>query len=315
MNGVFLDSLAMDDLDLSPISSHFKTFTVYPSTPSARILERSAGATALIINKVRLDRAILTSLPELRLICLVATGSDNIDLAAAHDAGIAVYNCQAYGTDSVVQHVFTVLLALHTNLLPYTTDVGAGLWQQARQFCLLNHPITEIRSKRLGIVGYGTLGQGVADVARAFGMEVLIAARPGTPAVPGRIPLEALLPQIDVLSLHCPLTATTRSLIDTAMLCRLQPHAFLINTARGGIVDEAALADALRSGRLAGAAMDVLVKEPPDHDSPLLAPDIPNLILTPHIAWASLQARQRIVEQTAENITGFLDDSPVRRIA
>lgn len=313
MDGVFLDARTLLDLSLEPLERLFKKFTCYEGTQSDDVLPRSQRAEVLIVNKILLDRKRLEQLDRLRLICLVATGADNIDLAAAGDLGITVCNCRAYGTDSVVQHVLGMMLALHTRLLDYAGDVRQGRWQQANQFCFLDHPIVELKGKTLGIVGYGTLGRGVAKIAEAFGMRILLADRPGAGRY-GRIPLIELLPKVDVLSLHCPLTAETRNLINREMLALMKPTAFLINAARGGIVDEAALAEALKNGRLAGAGVDVLSQEPPTDDNPLLDPKIPNLLITPHAAWGSIASRQRIIDQTVENIREFIKGEPIRKL-
>ncbi|WP_028584590.1 2-hydroxyacid dehydrogenase [Desulfogranum mediterraneum] len=311
MNGVFLDAESLADLDLSALAGCFEDLAVYQQTPSKEVAQRIAEAEVVIVNKVRLTAALLRGAPRLRLVCLVATGTDNVDCAAARELGITVCNCQAYGTDSVVQHVFTMILALHTSLLPYTRAVAEGRWQQSSQFCLLDFPIVELKGRTLGIMGYGTLGRGVARMAEAFEMEVLLGERPGV-RQEGRIPLEELLPQVDILTLHCPLSEQTRNLIDARALELMRPSSFLINAARGGIVEEQALADALRRGTIAGAASDVLTTEPPGDDNPLLAADIPNLIVTPHCAWGSYQARARIVAQTVENIEGFVRQAPLR---
>jgi glycerate dehydrogenase len=204
-----------------------------------------------------------------------------------------------------VQHVFGVLLTLTHRLREYDALVRSGAWQRGGQFCLLDFPIRELAGRRLGIVGFGTLGRGVAHAARAFAMEVLVAGRPGGEHVAGRVDLDELLPQVDVLSLHCPLTPATDGLINRARLQCMKPDAVLINTARGALVDSAALADALRAGRLGGAAIDVLPQEPPVDGNALLAGDIPNLIVTPHIAWAAREARQRCIDEMAANVEDF----------
>ncbi len=313
MRGVFLDAESLADLDLSPLESLFSSWSVYQQTVPGLVAERIQGAEVVIVNKVRLSRELLAAQSGLKLICLVATGTDNVDCGAAKEMGIRVCNAQAYGTDSVVQHVFTLMLALHTNLPAYTTAVREGKWAESSQFCLLDYPINELKGKTLGIVGYGTLGKGVARIAEAFGMQVRIAQRPGsTQSSADRTPLQELLPQVDVLTLHCPLTEHTKNLIDKEALELMKPSAFLINAARGGIVNEEDLAEALKAGVIAGAAADVLSKEPPAEGNPLLAADIPNLIITPHNAWGSVQARQRIIDQTIENIQGFVAGQPVR---
>ncbi len=313
MKGVFLDADSLLDLDLSPLSTLFDSFDIYQQTPPDQVALRIDKAEVVILNKVHLTRELIAAAANLQLICLVATGTDNVDSQAAKDHSITVCNCQAYGTDSVVQHVFCLMLALHTNLIQYTRAVAEGKWQQASQFCMLDFPITELKNKVLGIIGYGTLGKGVSTLAQAFNMQVLLGQRPGL-VQEGRIPIDELLPQVDVLTLHCPLTEQTKNLIDARALKLMKPTSFLINAARGGIVDEQAMADALRQGIIAGAATDVLTKEPPDDTNPLLGQDIPNLIITPHCAWGSYQARERIVEQTAENIRSFVNKTPVRVI-
>jgi glycerate dehydrogenase len=310
------DSLDRGDLDFSKLDRSAGKLLYYPNTPEEQLQERLVEANIVISNKVRLDATALAAASKLRLICVAATGTDNIDLEAASERGIRVCNCRGYSTPSVVQHVFAMILALKTKLCDYRKLVSEGHWKRAKQFCLLDFPIRELAGQSLGIVGYGELGRSVARTAEAFGMKTLIAQRPGTlEAEDGRIPLAALLPQVDVLSLHCPLTPQTRSLIGSWELALMRRDALLINTARGGIVDEAALAEALRRGALGGAGVDVLSEEPPVNDNPLLAEDIPNLILTPHCAWGSRESRQRLVEQLAENIQNFFSGKPIRVVA
>jgi len=221
-----------------------------------------------------------------------------------------VCNVRGYATPAVVQHVFALILALRTRLVDYRRAVADGRWQRSPHFCLLDYPIRELTGSKLGIVGYGELGKAVARVAEAFGMQVLISQRPGGPERPGRLPLHELLHQVDILSLHCPLTPQTQGLIGGEALKLMRPDALLINAARGGIVDEAALASALRAGRLGGAGIDVLTEEPPLRGSPLLETGVPNLIVTPHIAWASRESRQRLVDEVARNIQAFLAGRP-----
>jgi len=315
MLGAFLDRNTLDcgDLDFSVLDAELPELTYYPATLPDQVAERIAQAEVVISNKVMLNAAAIEQAPRLRLICIAATGVNNVDLAAAEAAGITVCNCRGYGSPAVVQHVFALLLALYTRLPDYHQAVRAGRWQQASQFCLLDYPIRELADKTLGIVGYGELGRGVARVAEAFGMRVLLAQRPGAiEPEEGRIPLPVLLPQVDVLSLHCPLTPETRGLIGAWELALMRRDAVLINTARGGLVDEAVLADALRKGALGGAGIDVLSLEPPTDGNPLLAPDIPNLIITPHSAWGSRESRQRLLEQLAENVRAYQLGQPVR---
>ncbi len=240
----------------------------------------------MLANKAAIDGATIAANPELRLIALTATGVDNVDLAAARTASIAVCNLRDYCTPSVVQHVFAMLLALTHRLHDYDQLVRTG-------------------GRVFGIVGHGTLGRSVAQTASAFGMRVMTANRPGGPATAGRLDLDELLPQLDVLSLHCPLTAATHGLISAPRLARMKADAVLINTARGALVDAAALAAALKSGHLGGAGIDVLEWEPPPPDHPLLDPAVPRLIVTPHIAWAAREARQRCLDELALNVAAF----------
>jgi glycerate dehydrogenase len=314
MRAVFLDSEGLDELSLSPLKEQCSSLEVFATTQAEELQQRLIGAEVVIVNKVRLNGEVLRASPTLRLIAVVATGTDIIDLAAAAAQRIAVCNCRAYGTDSVAQHVFAAILALHTNLLPYRQAVIEGRWQRARQFCFLDFPISEVKGKTLGIVGYGELGRTVAGIAEAFGIRVVPIRRPGGPA-DDRPTLLEILPRLDILSLHCPLTPATRNLIDERALALMKPSAFLINAARGGLVDEKALAAALSNGRLAGAAVDVLSIEPPKGGNPLLDRQLANLIVTPHVAWASREARQRIITQTAENIAAFKVGRPLRLVS
>ncbi|HEX5514650.1 MAG TPA: 2-hydroxyacid dehydrogenase [Gammaproteobacteria bacterium] len=310
-----LDSFQPADLDLAPLRQVLPDIALYGETSPEQVQERLAGIEVAIISKVRMTAAVLAAAPALKLVLIAATGTDNVDLEAARARGIAVYNCQAYGTAAVAQHTLALMLALATRLPDYHDAVRAGRWQQAQQFCLLDYPIVELAGRTLGIIGYGELGKAVARLAEAFGMNVLIAARPGGEIPPGRLALEALLPRVDVLTLHCPLTPATRNLIGESELKLLPSHAFLINAARGGLVDEAALATALRQGWIAGAGVDVLSEEPPRRGNPLLVPDIPNLIVTPHSAWGSREARQRIIDQLVENVRAFVTGALQRRVA
>jgi glycerate dehydrogenase len=316
MHGVFLDidSLAPGDLDTRGLLDLPVEWTLHPRTEPGECKARMAGADIAVCNKVRIDAATMAAAPGLKLICVTATGTNNIDLAAARERGIAVCNAPGYATPSVVEHVFALLLTLVRRLDAYRLSVSRGDWSRSTQFCVFDEPIDELAGKTLGIVGYGELGRAVAGIAEAFGMRVLLCQRPGTGPTPGRWPLERLLPVVDVLSLHCPLTDSTRHLIGAAEFALMKSGALLINTARGGIVDESALLDALRSGRLAGAALDVLAEEPPPTDHALIRAALPNLIVTPHVAWASRPARQRLLDVTTANIRAFLQQTPVNRV-
>jgi len=307
MKAIFLDAATLgNDVDLEPIEEVTGGLVCYPHTSRDQVTERIRGFDTVLVNKVVLGREHFEACPELRTLAVVATGLNNIDLQAANEHDIQVLNVTHYGRSTVAQHTMALILALATRLLDYNRDVRAGRWGESDMFCLMNHPIMELEGKTLGIVGYGDLGQGVAQRAEAFGMKVVLGCRPGQE--PGevdgysRIPLNELLGTADVLSLHCLLTDQTRNLIGKHELALMKPGALLINTSRGGLVDEAALADALRNGEIAGAGFDVLTEEPPRLGNPLLEDNIPNLIVTPHSAWASREARQRIVEITAENL-------------
>lgn len=313
--GVFVDSDTLgDNIDLSRLMAALPEWRMMRIGPDEDIAAAVGGAEVVVTNKIPISEAVMQAAPLLRLICIAATGTDRIDLAAARARGIAVCNVPGYATASVVQHVFTLVLALITRLTEYHDDIRAGRWQQERRFTILDYPIAELAGRRLGIVGYGELGRAVAATARCFGMEVAVAARPGGAPASDRLPLEEVLRTADVLSLHCPLTPQTRGLIGAHALSLMKPDALLINTARGGIVDEAALADALRAGRLGGAGIDVLSEEPPRHGNALLAPDIPHLIVTPHIAWASRESRQRMIDELTRNLEAFLSGGERNRV-
>ena len=279
-------------------------------------MAHAAGAEVIVSNKVRLPGELLKRLPSLKLVAVAATGVDHIDLAVAARLGIGVCNVADYATHTVPEHVFALVLALRRNLLRYASAARDGRWSAAPAFCLHDWPIDELAGATLGIVGRGTLGAGVARLGQAFGMRVLHAERRGAASVrPGREAFEQVLAAADVLSLHVPLTAETRNLIGRAELARMKPTALLINTARGGVVDEPALHDALRNGRIAGAGLDVLSSEPPSTDHPLLAADLPNLIVTPHVAWASRQAQQRLADEVIENIAAYYRGERRNRVA
>jgi glycerate dehydrogenase len=308
MRSIFLDYATVSfngDLDPAALRRAMSQLEIRNHTAQADVADAIAGAEVVLVNKLRLTRSIIERTPTLKLVALAATGTNNIDLEATRERGIAVCNLRDYCTASVVQHVIGTLLLLTQKLREYDALVRSGAWGRGEQFCLLDFPIRELTGRKLGIVGYGALGKGVAHAAQAFGLEVLLANRPGGTQVAGRHDLDDLLPKVDVLSLHCPLTPATQGMIGAAQFARMKPDAVLINTARGALVDSAALADALRAGRLGGAAIDVLPQEPPVDGNPLLAADIPNLIVTPHIAWAAREARQRCLDDMAANVEDF----------
>ena len=311
MHGVFLDINTVDrgDLDLEPLRSVLCRWTAYPETAREDIRQRIKNADIVISNKAGLDSKDLQSAENLQLVCIAATGTNNVDLEAARRCNITVCNVAAYATPSVVEHVFSQLLILVRHLNEYREAVSQGRWQHSGGFCLLDYPIRELAGLTLGIIGYGELGQAVAAVGRAFGMHILVAERAGNPLRPGRTPLDDVLATADIVSLHCPLNRETRNLIGSRELELMQHDAILVNTARGGIVDEEALLHSLQTGGIAGAAIDVLSEEPPHHGNPLLNTGLANLLVTPHIAWASVTARQRLINQVADTIaawqTGF----------
>lgn len=314
---VFLDHTSLDlgDLDLGALRESFGELVLHNSTSPDQVIDRLKGAQVAISNKIVLDANTFAACPDLKLVLVTATGTNNVDLVSAREHGVTVCNCQGYGTPSVAQHTLLLLLALATRLPDYQKAVQQGLWQKSSQFCLLDFPIVELEGKTLGLLGHGELGGAVARLAEAFGMRVLLGQIPGRPARPDRLPLEELLPQIDALTLHCPLNEHTRNMIGARELQLLKPQALVVNTARGGLIDEQALADALRNGHLGGAASDVLSVEPPVAGNPLLADDIPRLIITPHSAWGAREARQRIVSQVIENAQAFFAGAPKRVVS
>ena len=318
MNAVFLDfgTLAADELDTAPLCDPLPGLRCFDHSPAATVSARLADAEVAFINKVRLDADTFAASPQLRYVGLAATGSDNVDLDAARRAGVTVTNIRGYCTQSVVEYVVGTLITLAHGINHYRDDVRQGRWQTARQFCLLDHPLRELSAMTLGIVGHGVLGQAVADAARSFGMRVLIAERPRAQRCrEGRVPFDEMLEQVDALTLHCPLTPDTQHLLGVNELSRMKPNVLIVNTARGGLIDSTALVSALASGRVAGAAVDVLDHEPPVNGEPLLDYEGRNLILTPHIAWASATARQNAINQLGTNLQAWLGGQPVNQLA
>ena len=306
LRGVFLDTATLNahELDFSALKATLPDWQLYGSTSAQQLRDHLSAAAVAVTNKVVLDAEALAHAPDLKLICVCATGANNIDLTAAERLGITVCNVRNYASLSVAQHTFALMLALATRWHDYHRDVQAGAWSRSPLFCLMDHPVMELAGKTLGIVGYGAIGREVARLAEAFGMRVVIAR--GTQSnAENRWPLPDVLAASDVVSLHCPLTPQTHHLIDEQALSQMKPSALLINTARGDLVDEPALADALRKGVIAGAATDVLSLEPPPFDHPLLASDIPNLLITPHNAWISRECRQRLLDGVTDNIRSW----------
>ena len=307
-HAVFLDFATVscrDDVDAAALRSVLPDLTCYDTTADEQVVPRIADARIVLLNKIRMDRDRILAAPRLQLICAAATGTDNIDLDTCRERGVAVCNIEAYCTASVVQHTFAMILSLSQHLPQYQALLRDGAWRGSPQFCLLDYPIRELADKVLGIVGYGELGKAVASVARAFGMHVLLSERPGERLRSGRYPLHEMLPRVNILSLHCPLTPATRMLIGAEELKLMKPGSLLINTARGALVDAAALVAALQAGEVGGAGIDVLEQEPPVDGNPLLDVSLPNLIVTPHIAWAAVEARQRAIDEMAANVAAW----------
>ena len=294
------------------------TWIEHEATAQHEVAERLADATIAIVNKRRLSAAIIAGLPALQMVAIAATGYNNVDLDACRARGIVVSNVRGYARETVPEHVFALLLALARQIGPFHRSVAAGRWQKSEQFCYFDYPIRDLAGQTLGLLGSGTLGQGVARIAAAFGMRVVLGEHKGAAACrDGYLPFERLIREADVISLHCPLTDTTRHLIGAPELAAMKPTAILINTARGGLVDEAALADALRARQIGGAGFDVLTEEPPVAN-PLLAPDLldaGNFILTPHVAWSSREAMQTLADQLIDNIEAFVAGAAVNRVA
>jgi glycerate dehydrogenase len=307
---VFLDAATYGDVSLESFSQTWNC-TIHQVTGPDDVRQRLKGHSVAITNKVPIDGGVLASSEarDLKLIAVAATGIDIIDREAAKHYGIKVCNVPGYATQSVAQFTMALILELATRVGRYGEAVRAGRWQASPVFTLLDYPTVELAGRKLGIVGYGNIGKTVARMAQGFGLEVLIAARVGSsdPVASGRVPLDELLGNSDIVSLHCPLTPATRSMINRETLSLMKPTAFLINTARGALVDEAALIQALSEKKLAGAALDVMSQEPPDVKQPIIeaAKELENLVVTPHTAWSARQARERLLNEVAANIRAF----------
>jgi len=338
MRAVILDhaTLAPGDLALEVLWALPIDWQVHEATEYAQTVARMGDADIVLINKVEIDRAVMGACPNLKLIVIMATGTNNVDLDAARECGIAVSNIVNYSTESVVQHTFALMLALATRLIEYRADIADGRWRESRTFGLLDHPVVELHGKTLGIVGYGAIGKRVAEVARALGMQVRLAhsdslhrnslhgdsphndnshaAQKPLAAKKDRLPLHELFACSDVISLHCPLTANNRHMINASTIAHMKPTAFLINVSRGALVDEYALAAALKARLIAGAGIDVLSEEPPVNGNPLLEPEVPNIIVTPHSAWASREARQNLINQVIKVLTAFAAGKRINQV-
>jgi glycerate dehydrogenase len=312
---VLLDAATYGDVSLEIFTDRWDC-TIHQVSSLAEVGQRLRGRSVVVTNKVVIDRAILSSpaAQELKLIAVAATGTDIIDRDATKEIGVTVCNVPGYATQSVAQFTLALILELATCAGRYGRAVRSDAWQQSPVFTLLNFPGIELRGKKLGIIGYGNIGRAVAEMARGLGLEILIAARPGSPSPipPGRIALMELFQQADVITLHCPLTPQTINLINTDTLSLMKPTALLVNTARGALIDEKALIEALSQNRLAAAALDVISREPPPADHPIIqaSKELDNLLVTPHTAWGSREARERLLQEVANNISAFFQGKP-----
>ncbi len=313
---VFLDRATIPAHIQVPCPSFEHQWVEYGLTSPDQVIERLVDADIVISNKVILDQQVLAQLPKLRMVAVAATGFNNVDVDYCANHNIAVANVQGYATRSVPEHVIAMLFALRRNLFGYHQDIAAGEWQRDKQFCFFTHPIGDIGGSTLGVVGSGALGEATAKLARALGMEVLFAERKGAAECrQGYVPFEEVLEQSDAITLHCPLNEHTRNLIAEAELKQMKPTAILINTGRGGLVDEQATVDALKSGEISAAGFDVFTQEPADESNPLIANmALPNLLLTPHVAWGSDSSIQRLADILTENINAFERGESVNRV-
>lgn len=316
MRAIFLDygSVSRDDLDCTRLEQAIPSWHYYHSSSEQEILQRICKAEVVVSSKALINRESIEAAEYLKLICVAATGYNNVDLAAAAERDIAVCNVRNYATPSVVQHVFLLMLSLSCHFIDYYELVKRGGWQSCQFFCAMDFPIHELSGKILGIIGYGVLGSAVAQVAQAFGMRVLIAEHKNTMPRNGRIEFDEVIRQSDFITLHCPLSIDTHHLISQRELSLMKSSAYLINTARGGLISEVDLLESLSSQRIAGAAIDVIQQEPPTQDSLLLRHQPKNLIITPHIAWASVESRQRMLDSLADNIRNFLQHKQFNQV-
>ncbi len=313
MKIVVLDGYSLNPGDLSWTRlQELGDLTVYDRTAPADVIGRAADAEILLTNKTILDREIIQSLPRLKYIGVLATGFNVVDTSAARERGIIVTNIPAYSTASVAQMVFALLLAITNSVEHYTDENRSGRWSRNADFCYWDTPLTELAGKRFGIIGFGNIGSKVADIALAFGMKVMVLSSKPACSLPAGVEkadsLDRLLQESDVVSLHCPLTDSTRQMINSSTLARMKPTAILINTGRGALVDETALADALNRGALRAAGVDVLSSEPPTPDNPLLLAR--NCYITPHLGWATIEARKRLMDIAVANVANFIEGTP-----
>ncbi len=310
---VFLDRATL--IAELPIPAIEHTWVEHPDTRPEEVGDALWRASIAITNKAPITAAVLDAAPKLRLVAVAATGVNNVDLDACRERGVAVTNIRGYAEHTVPEHVFMLLLAMRRNLIAWRKTLNAGAWQRAREFCLFDHEMHDLHGSTLGLIGHGSIGRGVERLAQAFGMEVLLAEhRDAAACRPGYIPFDEVLARADHLSLHCPLTEATRGLIGAREFGLMKRNAVLINCARGGLVDEAALVTALTTRRIAGAALDVLAVEPPGTGNPLLDLDLPNLLITPHVAWSSREAMQALGEQLIRVIEAFVAGRPINLV-
>lgn len=318
MKAVFLDyqSLSPEDLDLTKVWNLPFDFERFDTTGYSETANRINNADIVLTNKVVLDKKLLSTNPQIKLVVILATGTNNVDLKVANSLGIPVCNISGYSTESVAQHTIACLLELSRRLHEYRTAVDKGKWSDSPFFCLPEYPIRDLAGQTMGIIGYGAIGKRVHELAEAFGMNVVISESlvPGTSEQAGRTPLTKLYRDSDVVSIHCPLSPHSKNLVDREVFSAMKENAILLNMARGGIVHENDLLDALKSGEIMAAATDVLTKEPPPENHVLLSEKLPNLLITPHVAWASRQSRQNLVDQVFEILNSFTNGNIINRV-
>lgn len=310
MHIVVLDGYTLNpgDLDWSSLGL-VATFELYDRTTPEQILERAQGADGVLVNKLVLNRDILVQLPSLKYIGVTATGYNNVDIQATREQGITVTNVKGYGTDSVAQMTFALLLELTQHVGLHSNSVRQGDWAAVADFCYWKKPLVELAGKTLGIVGYGDIGQKVAEIGRAFGMQIIVHRRnPGNADNIRYVDLLTLFAESDVVTLHCPMTDANKGFVNRDLLSRMKPSAFLLNTSRGGLITEQDLVETLNEERIAGAGLDVLSVEPPTTGNPLYSAK--NIIITPHIAWATYEARQRLLQAAVDNVRAYLGGTP-----
>lgn len=316
MQSVFLDCQTFSpELDFSKLHESVDELTIYATTAPEQVVARCLDAEVILTNKVKLTREILSQIPQLKLICVTATGINNVDLNAAREFNIAVTNVSGYAKNSVAQYVFAQLLGHFSQIEHHNNNCQNGLWQKSATFCLHGNGSDELAGKSIAIIGYGALGKKVADIASAFDMQVLIAERPNADSIrPNRMAFSAAIAQADIISLHCPETSETRGMLNAEVFRQMKPNAVLINTARGALINNHDLLNALNDEQLACAILDVLEQEPPPKDHMLLAAQSNKLKITAHIAWASQQAQQALINLVAANITAFKQSLPTNRV-